>query len=49
MIYKSTFRAVSLNDIEDFVNFFIVAYSSQGNQTGQLVFCNWLADERTMG
>ena len=26
-----------------------VAYSSQGSQTGQLNFCNWLADDITTG
>ena len=26
-----------------------VAYSSQGSQTGQLDFCNWLADGSTTG
>ena len=26
-----------------------VAYSSQGSQTGQLDFCNWLADSSTTG
>ena len=26
-----------------------VAYSSQGSHTGQLDFCNWLADGSTMG
>ena len=26
-----------------------VAYSSQGSHTGQLDFCNWLADGSTTG
>ena len=26
-----------------------VAYSSQGSHTGQLDFCNWLADSSTTG
>ena len=26
-----------------------VAYSSQGNRTGQLDFCNWLADDSVTG
>ena len=26
-----------------------VAYSSQGSHTGQLHFCNWLADSNTTG
>ena len=26
-----------------------VAYSSQGSLTGQLDFCNWLADDSTIG
>ena len=26
-----------------------LAYSSQGSHTGQLDFCNWLADSSTMG
>ena len=26
-----------------------MAYSSQGSHTGQLDFCNWLADGSTMG
>ena len=26
-----------------------VAYSSQGSHTGQLDFCNWLADRSTTG
>ena len=35
------------NTIKNIIKY--VAYSSQGSHTGQLDFCNWLADDNTMG
>ena len=38
-----------LRDRQDKLKIKSVAYSSQGSHTGQLDFCNWLADGSTTG
>ena len=43
-IHKFTWQLTELN-----LKIKSVAYSSQGSHTGQLDFCNWLADSSTMG
>ena len=46
------FKSVTKNWMEYYKKFKkikSVAYSSQGSHTGQLDFCNWLADSSTTG
>ena len=46
---QKEYKPIKHENISNIYQTLSVAYSSQGNHTGQLDFCNWLADDSTTG